>query len=112
MRVSFLVVLVALVAAVGVASAGAKGKPGYTCPPGFNLGAFTPEEALGLERTQAGIAAGVYVAEDLLLAYQAFDANGSGYICFSLPHGMEQTNRANGQYFYNVADDNASVPSS
>jgi hypothetical protein len=53
MRVSFLAVLVVLVAAVGATSAGAKGKPGYACPPGFNIGAVTPGGALALERSQA-----------------------------------------------------------
>jgi hypothetical protein len=95
----------------GATPAGAKGKPGYACPPGFNIGAVTPEGALALERSQAAIEAGLFTEEDLLAAYRALDANGSGYICASLPHGFEVSNRPNGQYFYNFADDNASVPS-
>jgi hypothetical protein len=90
-------------------SAYAGSKPSYTCPPGFDLGGLTVEQALQLPRIQAGLAAGVCTAEDLAAFYDSADANGNGIICFqSIP--PVETNPASGlQYVYNVVEDNASA---
>jgi hypothetical protein len=87
------------------------GKPSYRCPPGFDLGGLTVEQALQLPRIQAGLVAGVYTAEDLAAFYDSADANGNGIICFqSIP--PVETNPASGwPYLYNIVEDNASVPS-
>jgi hypothetical protein len=105
----FLALALVVVATPHVARAG--GKPSYTCPPGFDLGALTFEQALQLPRIQAGLAAGAYTAEDLAAFYDAEDTNGNGVICFqSIP--PVKTNPASGwQYLYNIVEDRASVPS-
>jgi hypothetical protein len=86
-------------------------KPSRTCPPGFDLGGLTVEQALQLPRIQAGIAAGQYTEADLDAFYDAEDSNGDGVLCWqSIP--PVDTNPASGwQYLYNVVDDQASVPS-
>jgi hypothetical protein len=86
------------------------GKPSYTCPPGFNLGALTFEQALQLPRIQAGLAAGVYTAEDLAAFYDAEDTNGNGVICFQSIPPVETNPSSGWQYLYNIVEDNASVP--
>ena len=107
-----LATLAVFASCVAATQAAAQGKPGYACPAGFTIGAKTPAEAVQLERTQDAIDQGLITAAEALASYQALDKNESGYICVSLPNGFEQTNRPFGQYFYNVSDDNASVPSS
>jgi hypothetical protein len=91
------------------ASAGA-GKPGNTCPPGFNLGAKNLADYLQLPRTQAAIADGLATEEDIAAAIAAVDRNGDGYVCVQLSEGY-QKNGPWSVYYYNVTDDNASVPS-
>ena len=91
------------------ASAGA-GKPGYTCPPGFNLGAKNLADYLQLPRTKAAIADGLATEEDIAAAFAARDGNGDGYVCVQLSEGY-QKNGPWSVYYYNVTDDNASVPS-
>jgi hypothetical protein len=105
----FLALALVVVATPQVARAG--GKPSYTCPPGFDLGGLTVEQALQLPRIQAGLVAGVYTEEDLAAFYDNADGNGNGVICFqSIP--PVETNPASGwQYLYNIVEDNASVPS-
>ena len=107
-----LAALAVFASCVAATQAAAQGKPGYTCPDGFTIGAKTPAEAVQLERTQDAINDGLITAAEALASYQALDKNESGYICVSLPNGFEQTNRPFGQYFYNFSDDNASKPSS
>ncbi|HEX7309775.1 MAG TPA: hypothetical protein VF232_01235 [Gaiellaceae bacterium] len=87
------------------------GKPGYGCPPGFNLGALTFDEWIALPRTQAAIEAGLTTADDVRAGLAASDKNGNGMVCAQLSHGFEVNNRPLGQYFYNLSDDNASKPS-
>lgn len=107
-----LAALAVFASCVAATQAAAQGKPGYTCPAGFTIGATTPAEAVQLPRTQDAINDGLITAAEALAYYQALDKNESGYICVGLPHGYEQSNRPFGEYFYNFVDDNASVPSS
>lgn len=88
----------------------AAGKPSNGCPPGFNLGPVTVEEALALPRSQAAVNAGLITEEDLGSVFEGFDRNQSGTICIQLSHGFIVNNRPLGEFFYNVVDDNASVP--
>jgi hypothetical protein len=94
-----------------VAHAG--GKPRIACPPGFDLGGLTLEQALQLPNVQAGLAAGVYDEEFVAEVQDAVDANGDGLICFqTIPASGATPNPAsNWQFFYNVVDNQASVPS-
>lgn len=101
----------ALAAALApVAASAGDGKPAYTCPPGFNLGAKNVAEYLQLPRTQAAIADGLTTEEEVVAAFAAKDRNGDGYECVQLSEGF-QKNGPYSVYYYNVTDDNASVPS-
>ncbi len=86
------------------------GKPTYGCPPGMNLGSKTFQEFIGLPRTQAAINDGLVTGADTLAALARVDRNGNGSICVQLSQGFEVSSRPFGSYFYNVSDDNASVP--
>jgi hypothetical protein len=86
------------------------GKPSYGCPPGMNLGSQTFESFLALPRTQAAINDGLFTEQELLDGLASFDKNGNGSICVQLSHGFEVTSGPFGTYYYNVTDDNASVP--
>jgi len=107
----FLALGLAVLAVPNVARAG--GKPRIACPPGFDLGGLTLDQALQLPNVRAGLAAGFYDEEFLADAFEAEDANGDGLICFqTIPASGATPNPAsNWQYFYNVADNKASVPS-
>ena len=87
------------------------GKPKYGCAPGLNLGAQTFASYLTLPRTQAAIADGLATAQDILASLEPVDKNGNGIVCVQLSHGFEVNARPYGGYFYEVNDDNASVPS-
>jgi hypothetical protein len=101
-------------AAVGAAllvapAAGAGGKAGYGCPPSFTVGAVTWEQFLSLPRHQDGLAAGAFDEEFLVSVFDQIDHNGDGLVC------AQDVAALNGgasfwAYVYNVADDNASVP--
>jgi hypothetical protein len=100
-------ILILSVAPLSPAMAG--GRAGYGCPPAFNLGGLTLPETLALPRIQAGLAAGAYTVEDHTAVFNSVDHNENGVICF------QDIAALNGgasfwQYFYNVVDDNASVP--
>jgi hypothetical protein len=99
----------ALTSAVAPLGASGTGKPGYSCPPGFNLGANTFDEYLALPRTQAAINDGLTTTEQVLAVLASLDKNGSGSVCVKLSHGAEVYSVPFGEYFYNVVDDNASV---
>jgi hypothetical protein len=104
-------VLVAAVVAASVRAGVAEAdKPSYGCPPGFDLGAYTFEQYLQLPRTVAAINAGLIDAETVLAGLARFDHNGNEVVCVQLPLGFEVGSRPFGQYFYNVVDDNSSVP--
>jgi hypothetical protein len=99
--------LVLSVAPLSPAAAG--GRAGYGCPPAFDLGGLTLPETLTLPRIQAGLAGGAYTVEDHIAVFNSVDHNDNGVICF------QDIAALNGgasfwQYFYNVVDDNASVP--
>ncbi len=96
-----------LVAAPGAAQAA--GKPSNGCPAGFNLGALSAEQILRLPRSQAAIAAGVVDAAGIRAGVASVDKNGTGRVCVQLSNGLVTGNRPNGQFFYNLVDDNASV---
>lgn len=87
------------------------GKPSDTCPPGFDLGGLTVEQALQLPRIKAGLAAGVYTEEDLAAFYDSTDTNGNGLICFQSGPPVAPNPMSVVTYAYNVVEDNASVPS-
>jgi hypothetical protein len=100
-------ILILSVAPLSPAMAG--GRAGYGCPPAFDLGGLTLPETLALPRIQAGLAAGAYTVEDHTAVFNSVDHNENGVICF------QDIAALNGgasfwQYFYNVVDDNASVP--
>jgi hypothetical protein len=80
------------------------------CPPGFDIGEKTFTEYLALPRTQAAIAAGLATEGDIVAGIAAGDRNGDGRVCVQLPTGFETNNRPYGEYFYNLADNNASKP--
>jgi hypothetical protein len=88
-------------------------KPGMSCPPGFDLGALTFQEALALPGTQRGLADGIYTVADLEGIFDSIDANNNDLICFQDVYSIagERPNPASGwQYSFNVIDDNASKP--
>ena len=76
----------------------------------FNLGPLTIDEAVTLPRSQAAVNAGLITEEQLRFSYAGFDRNQNGTVCAQLSHGFEVNNRPFGEFFYNFADDNASVP--
>jgi hypothetical protein len=87
----------------------AGGRAGFGCPPAFDLGGLTLSETLALPRIQAGLAAGVYTLEDHIAVFNSVDHNDNGVICFK-DVGALNGGASIWQYFYNVVDDNASVP--
>jgi hypothetical protein len=109
MRGRFAIATVGCLLATAVAPLGASGtgKPGNSCPPGFNLGSKTADEYLALERTQAAIEAGLVTEEQILAAFAGVDRNDNGRICVQLSNGFEKAPVT--AYFYNAVDDNASV---
>jgi hypothetical protein len=100
----------ALLGATGSVPAAHADKPRNTCPPGFNIGPVTIDQAVALPRSQAALAAGLITEDELRSVYAGFDRNQNGTICAQLSHGFEVTNRPMGEFFYNFVDDNASVP--
>jgi hypothetical protein len=85
-------------------------KPSNECGPGFDLGALTVEESLLLSNVQAGLADGIFDVADLTAGFESFDRNNDGLLCFqSFPTNASPASLL--QYFYNLVDNNASVPS-
>jgi len=107
-RMILVVLAVATLMVLVVPQSASAGKPSYNCPPGFDLGGLTADQALQLPNIQAGLAAGVY-DEAFVRAFQvATDRNGDGVICFqSFPSNANDASLL--QYFYNVVENNASV---
>jgi hypothetical protein len=90
--------------------ANADHRPAFACPPAFDLGPLTAEQRLALPRVQAGLAAGRYTREDVLIVQQEFDKNGNGLICVQDTPGAAHAAAASPwQYSYNVIDDNAAA---
>jgi hypothetical protein len=84
-------------------------KPRLGCAPGFDLGGLTVEQALILPNTAAGLSAGVYTEQDLRDFFIDTDKNGDTILCFqSFPTNASPASLL--QFFYNVVDNNASVP--
>ena len=85
-------------------------KPSRTCPPGFDLGALTLQQSLQLPNVVSGLADGVFDVESITAGFESVDRNDDGLICFkSFPSNANPASLL--QYFYNVVDNNASVPS-
>jgi len=102
--------LVAALAVLLVPQGASAGKPGHTCPPAFDLGGLTIEQVLQLPNVQAGLAAGVYDETSVREFQEATDRNDDGVLCFqSFPTNANPASLL--QYYYNVVDNNASVPS-
>jgi hypothetical protein len=107
----FVIVAAGCAAAAIIAPLGTSaGKPSYGCPPGMNLGSKTFQEFVGLPRTQAAINDGLVTEADTLAFLAQLDKNGNGSVCVQLSQGFEVNSRPFGSYFYNLSDDNASVP--
>ena len=101
-------ILVLSVAPLSPAMAG--GRAGSGCPPAFDLGGLTLPETLALPRIQAGLAAGAYTVEDHTAVFNSVDHNENGVICFQGHCCAQRWCLHLWQYFYNLVDDNASVP--
>ena len=98
-----------LMAAAVPAASQAAGKPANTCPAGFNLGPVTAAKALKLPRSLAGIEAGVITEDRIVAGVNSVDKNGNGRVCVQLSRGLVISQRPNGQFFYNIVDDNSSA---
>jgi len=98
-----------LMAAAAPAASQAAGKPANTCPAGFNLGSVTVAQALKLPRSLAGIEAGVVTEERIIAGVTSVDKNANGRVCVQLSRGLVISQRPNGQFFYNIVDDNSSA---
>jgi hypothetical protein len=88
-------------------------KPRRTCAPGFNLGALTVEQWLGLPGTQRGLADGFYTVPEIHAFFEATDQNDNDLLCFQDIYSIagENPNPASDWPFaYNIVDDNASNP--
>ncbi len=108
-KILMALMLSALVAALAPGAAQAAGKPANGCPSGFNLGALSAEQILKLPRSQAAIAAGVVDEAGIRAGVAGVDKNGTGRVCVQLSNGLVTGKRPNGQFFYNLVDDNSSV---
>jgi hypothetical protein len=82
---SLLTLLLLAPAATAAAAAGdSQQRP--TCPPGYDLGARTFEQALPLFQEQ--LDAGLYTEAELAAGFANFDVNGNGINCFKF-HGHD-----------------------
>ena len=100
----------ALVALGSAGQAGAVGKPSYGCPPGF-IGPLNLTQYLGLPRNLAGFAAKAYTVESRTLAFNGTDTNGDHMICAKdVAAQLGSGATPIWQYFYDIVDNNASVP--
>jgi hypothetical protein len=108
-KVLLTLALVSVTAALAASSAGAGGQAGYTCPPGFNLGAKNLADYLLLPRTHAAIVDGFATEDEIVASFHDADRNGDGYLCVQLSEGKQKYGPYS-VYYYNVTDDNASVP--
>ena len=72
-------------------------------------GTETPEAVVGMAR-QARLTAIAITDHDTLAGLAGIDKNGDGSVCVQLPTGFETNSRPFGEYFYNIADNNASKP--
>jgi hypothetical protein len=102
---------VLIAATACVAPAHADRRPALACPPAFDLGALTAEQRLALPRVQAGLAAGLYTRDDVLVVIQhRVDKNGNGLICVQdTPGAAHAAAPSAWPYSYNLVDDNAAA---
>ena len=77
---SAITLLMAVTALVLAAPVGASAeKPAYTCPPGFDLGGLTVDEALRLPNVMRALAAGVYDEAAARMGHDSLDKNNDGW---------------------------------
>jgi hypothetical protein len=74
-----LLTLLLLVPATTAAAAAGDSQQQPACPPGYDLGARTFEQALPLYQEQ--LDAGLYTEADLAAGFANFDVNGNGILC-------------------------------
>ena len=111
MRVRFILATLAVALMVFALPQSASAvKPSNVCPPGFDLGALTFQDALLLSNVQAGLDDGIFDVAGLNALFGSVDANGDGLICFK-SYSSNANPASEQQYGYNVVDNNASVPS-
>lgn len=111
MRKILTVTAVAVLAVLLVPQGASAGKPASVCPPGFDIGAVTLEQAIALPNTQRGLEDGFFTLEATIAGFDALDRNDDGLICFkSFPSNASPSSLL--QYFYNGVDNNSSVPGS
>ena len=109
MRKIYLMTAVASLAVLLVPQGASAQKPANACPPGFDFGAVTLAEAIALPNTQLALAEGFATLEAAIAGFEALDRNDDGLVCFgSFPANANPSSLL--QYFYNGADNNASVP--
>jgi hypothetical protein len=107
-RKIYLITAVAIMAVL-LLPQGASAKPANVCPPGFDIGAVDLAEAIALPNTQLALADGFATLEGAIAGFEALDRNDDGLVCFgSFPSNASPSSLL--QYFYNGADNNASVP--
>jgi hypothetical protein len=72
---------------------------------------LTAEQRLALPRVQAGLAAGLYTRDDVLIVIQQrVDKNGNGLICVQdTPGAAHAAAPSAWPYSYNLIDDNAAA---
>ena len=105
----FTAMIAGVLMAAAAPAASQAAKPATTCPAGFNLGPVTVQQALKLPRSLAGIEAGVVTEERIIAGVTSVDKNGNGRVCVQLSRGLVISQRPNGQFFYNIVDDNSSA---
>jgi hypothetical protein len=111
-RRRLLLVLVAGSALFGGPQAEAAGKPAHGCPPSFDVGGLTLEEAFELPRIEAGLATEAYEEDFVESTFNKIDHNGDGLVCFQdvfWVTGQRPNPASLWQYLYNLVDNNASV---
>jgi hypothetical protein len=104
----FVTMVVAALAVLLVPQSAWAVKPRHTCPPSFDLGALTVEQAIALPNSQASLADGVIDVAGLNAIFETVDANDDGLICFQSFSGNANP-ASQQQYAYNVVDNNASA---
>jgi len=75
----------------------------------FNLGAQNLPDYLQLPRTHAAVVDGFATGEEIGASFHDADWDGDRFLCVQLSEGKQKTGPFS-VYYYNVTDDNASVP--
>src|SRR5262245_9112989 len=105
------ILMAAIIAALMLVAAPAAqaAKPVNSCPRGFDGGPQTAAQIVAQPRSQAAVAAGVVSEAGIVAGVASVDKNGTGSVCMKVSHGLQTSNKPNGQYLINLVDDNASV---